>query len=81
VADNDQKEILIAKIRPQLVSMRRYSSAYSKHLISSKFMKFNRVSCSDQHLAVERLLERTVHASKASDKLADYPSLAHKQEN
>ncbi|OAX44672.1 ARM repeat-containing protein [Rhizopogon vinicolor AM-OR11-026] len=64
VADNDQKEILIAKIRPQLVSMRRYSSAYSKHLIS-----------------IERLLERTVNISKASDKPADYPSLAHKQVN
>ncbi|KAL4067648.1 armadillo-type protein [Scleroderma citrinum] len=34
VADSDQKELLISKIRPQLVSMRRYSSAYSKHLIS-----------------------------------------------
>lgn len=36
VADNDQKELLVTKIRPQLVSMRRYSSAYSKHLVSSK---------------------------------------------
>ncbi|KIM65290.1 hypothetical protein SCLCIDRAFT_113342 [Scleroderma citrinum Foug A] len=36
VADNDQKELLIGKIRPQLVTMRRYSSAYSKHLISSE---------------------------------------------
>ncbi|KIK96804.1 hypothetical protein PAXRUDRAFT_137657 [Paxillus rubicundulus Ve08.2h10] len=35
VADQDQKDMLVSKIRPQLVSMRRYSSAYSKHLISS----------------------------------------------
>jgi pumilio RNA-binding family len=83
VADNDQKDILISKIRPQLVTMRRYSSAYSKHLISSTFMKYNQVSFTfpDQHPIVERLLERTVNASKALDKPADYPSLAHKQVN
>ncbi|TDL27491.1 ARM repeat-containing protein [Rickenella mellea] len=34
VSEGEQKENLIAKIRPQLVTMRRYSSAYSKHLIS-----------------------------------------------
>ncbi|KAA1471147.1 ARM repeat-containing protein [Dentipellis sp. KUC8613] len=34
VVEGDQKEELINKVRPQLVSMRRYSSAYSKHLIS-----------------------------------------------
>ncbi|KAF8522285.1 ARM repeat-containing protein [Hysterangium stoloniferum] len=34
VVDGDQKEELVSKIRPQLVSMRRYSSAYSKHLVS-----------------------------------------------
>lgn len=26
---------MLSKIRPQLVSMRRYSSAYSKHLLAS----------------------------------------------
>ncbi len=36
VADQEQKRELISKIKPQLVSMRRYSSAYSKHLLSSK---------------------------------------------
>lgn len=36
VAEGEQKELLINKIRPQLASMRRYSSAYSKHLISSE---------------------------------------------
>lgn len=36
VVDGEQKEELVSKIRPQLVSMRRYSSAYSKHLISSE---------------------------------------------
>ncbi|KAF7976321.1 hypothetical protein HWV62_7040 [Athelia sp. TMB] len=34
VAEGEQKELLISKIRPQLAAMRRYSSAYSKHLIS-----------------------------------------------
>lgn len=36
VVEGEQKEALISKIRPQLATMRRYSSAYSKHLISSK---------------------------------------------
>ena len=35
VVESEQKDVLISKIRPQLVTMRRYSSAYSKHLISS----------------------------------------------
>ncbi|ETW85895.1 hypothetical protein HETIRDRAFT_471122 [Heterobasidion irregulare TC 32-1] len=34
VVEGDQKEELVSKIKPQLVSMRRYSSAYSKHLIA-----------------------------------------------
>jgi pumilio RNA-binding family len=36
VADQEQKRELISRIKPQLVSMRRYSSAYSKHLLSSR---------------------------------------------
>lgn len=36
VVEGDQNDELVSKIKPQLVSMRRYSSAYSKHLISSK---------------------------------------------
>ncbi len=32
----EQKHELISRIKPQLVSMRRYSSAYSKHLLSSE---------------------------------------------
>lgn len=38
VAEGEQKEALINKIKPQLASMRRYSSAYSKHLSSSEFI-------------------------------------------
>jgi len=34
VAEGEQKEALINAIRPQLTSMRRYSTAYSKHLTS-----------------------------------------------
>ncbi|KAI0054094.1 ARM repeat-containing protein [Auriscalpium vulgare] len=34
VAEGEQKQELINKVRPQLISMRRYSNAYSKHLIS-----------------------------------------------
>ncbi|TFK54861.1 ARM repeat-containing protein [Heliocybe sulcata] len=37
VVDGEQKDILVGKVRPQLASMRRYSSAYSKHLLSSRF--------------------------------------------
>ena len=35
VVEGSQMDELVNKIRPHLVSMRRYSSAYSKHLISS----------------------------------------------
>ncbi|KAI0748224.1 ARM repeat-containing protein [Daedaleopsis nitida] len=31
-AEGEQREALISKVRPHLVNMRRYSSAYSKHL-------------------------------------------------
>ena len=44
-------------------------------------MAYNQDTFSDRYLIVERLLERTVNASKLSDKPADYPSLAHKQVN
>jgi pumilio RNA-binding family len=36
VVEGDQKEILISKVRPQLAAMRRYSSAYSRHLAASE---------------------------------------------
>jgi pumilio RNA-binding family len=36
VADGLQREALINEVRPQLATMRRFSSAYSKHLSSSK---------------------------------------------
>ena len=36
VVEGEQKDALVSKIRPQLATMRRYSSAYSKHLISSQ---------------------------------------------
>jgi hypothetical protein len=41
VADQEQKHELISRIKPQLVSMRRYSSAYSKHLLSSELESRN----------------------------------------
>jgi pumilio RNA-binding family len=34
VTEGDQKETLINTVRPQLLSMQRYSTAYSKHLTS-----------------------------------------------
>ncbi|KAJ7235469.1 armadillo-type protein [Mycena haematopus] len=34
VAEGEQKEALINAVRPQLLNMRRYSTAYSKHLTS-----------------------------------------------
>lgn len=36
VVEGEQRETLLSKVRPQLMNMRRYSSAYSKHLIASK---------------------------------------------
>lgn len=43
VAEGDQREQLIAKVRPHLANMRRYSSAYSKHLSASE--SFLRARC------------------------------------
>jgi pumilio RNA-binding family len=59
VAEGDHRELLINKIRPQLTSMRRYSSAYSKHLISSEFVlvAFAPYINGTNH-AVERLIEK-----------------------
>jgi pumilio RNA-binding family len=34
VVEGDQKDVLFTNVRPQLMSMRRYSSAYNKHLVS-----------------------------------------------
>ena len=39
VVENGQRELLIAKVRPQLATMRRYSNTYSKHLLSSKSLE------------------------------------------
>lgn len=41
VADVDQKEVLVSKVRPQLANMRRFSSAYTKHLASSQSVVYN----------------------------------------
>lgn len=59
VADADQKELLISKVRPHLVNMRRYSSAYSKHLSASTYtcgivMPYLTNTCH----SVERLIEK-----------------------
>jgi len=58
VVEGDQNDELISKIKPQLVSMRRYSSAYSKHLISSMQSKFLRIPTVLIMNLVERLLEK-----------------------
>ncbi|CAE6414057.1 unnamed protein product [Rhizoctonia solani] len=34
VVEGEQRHMLVAKVKPQLANMRRYSSAYSKHLAS-----------------------------------------------
>ena len=59
VVESEQKDALISKIRPQLATMRRYSSAYSKHLISSEFFLPSIGSSSYPFYVVERLLEKT----------------------
>lgn len=37
VVEPEQKDALFGKVRPQLVTMRRYTSSFSKHLIASKY--------------------------------------------
>ncbi|KAI9065180.1 ARM repeat-containing protein [Trametes sanguinea] len=58
VADPDQKELLINKVRPHLVNMRRYSSAYSKHLSASTSSRRPSRAIVLTLLAVERLIEK-----------------------
>ncbi|KAI5899501.1 ARM repeat-containing protein [Schizophyllum commune H4-8] len=36
-AEGEQKEMLIAKVKPHIANMRRYSSAYSKHLVAGEY--------------------------------------------
>jgi hypothetical protein len=51
---------LIGKVKPQLASMRRFSSAYSKHLVSSMCSTFGDVvhELILPVLPVERLLDK-----------------------
>lgn len=59
VADADQKELLISKVRPHLVNMRRYSSAYSKHLSASTYTCGIVTTClTNNRRSVERLIEK-----------------------
>ena len=58
VAEGEQKEQLISKVRPHLVNMRRYSSAYSKHLSASKSSRASMCILALTLLLVERLLEK-----------------------
>lgn len=37
VVEGDQKEILVSKVRPQLVQLRKQTSHFSKHLLASKY--------------------------------------------
>ncbi|KAJ7774585.1 armadillo-type protein [Mycena maculata] len=39
VAEGEQKETLINTVRPQLINMRKFSTAYSKHLTSSMSLR------------------------------------------
>jgi pumilio RNA-binding family len=56
--EEEQKEELFAKVRPQLASMRRYSNAYSRHLISSKCAILSPTWMLKASVAVERLLTK-----------------------
>ena len=58
MSEGDQKELLISKVRPHLVNMRRYSSAYSKHLSASKSSRPSICILALTFLLVERLLEK-----------------------
>ena len=64
VVEGEQKDLLVSKIRPQLTTMRRYSSAYSKHLISSEIFLYTITYWRLLMLnIVERLLEKTTQSS------------------
>ncbi|ELU45040.1 PUM1 protein [Rhizoctonia solani AG-1 IA] len=39
VVEGEQRHVLVAKVKPQLANMRRYSSAYSKHLASKASLR------------------------------------------
>ncbi|KAJ7940588.1 ARM repeat-containing protein [Mycena leptocephala] len=58
VAEGDQKEALINSVRPQLMNMRRYSTAYSKHLTSSELSFVHNHMFSNSTCIVERELEK-----------------------
>lgn len=58
VAEGDQRDELLSKVRPQLNSMRRYSTAYSKHLTSSMLPSVLFCMTLLTILLVERLLEK-----------------------
>ena len=65
VVEGEQKDLLVSKIRPQLTTMRRYSSAYSKHLISSESIFLYTITYWRLLMLniVERLLEKTTQSS------------------
>ena len=65
VVEGEQKDLLVSKIRPQLTTMRRYSSAYSKHLISSESIFLYTITYWLLLMLniVERLLEKTTQSS------------------
>lgn len=73
VVEGSQMEELVSKIRPHLVSMRRYSSAYSKHLISSMlYLKCHLIIelrvCT---FLVERLVEKCSPGKVAEETASD----------
>ncbi|CAE6433783.1 unnamed protein product [Rhizoctonia solani] len=49
VVEGEQRHVLISKVKPQLASMRRYSSAYSKHLASIERL-LNEKSSEESHI-------------------------------
>jgi pumilio RNA-binding family len=59
VVEGEQKEALLAEVRPLLVTMRRYSSAYSKHLLASG-CSIDRAKARADLAPVERLLDHEV---------------------
>ena len=50
VVDGEQRDLLVAKIKPHLQSLKKYT--YGKHLISSKFTTYNVHLIIDQKTAI-----------------------------
>jgi hypothetical protein len=63
--EGEQRTDLLAEVRPLLVTMRRYSSAYSKHLLAGVLPSSLDTTSADKP-TVERLLDHEIDPAHAT---------------